>query len=291
MTAEFENDRDSQPEATAEPVNAQPAQAVVSPTQAADRAEKALKDIYFVSGLGADERVFRLLKFEGYRPVHIHWLEPQRGEAIADYAKRLTAQIQSEDPIVVGLSFGGIMAVEIAKQIPVKQVILISSAKTAAEIPLYFKLFRWLPIHRVFPFKSLLWAGYWLADWFFSIETLDERKLLRTILLDTDAKFIKWALHRVVVWRNEVIPANLHHIHGLSDRIFPIRFVKAEFSIERGGHLMILNHAAEISTLLQKLFASDSVADAPVETDAEKAMETERTAKETMIAADDGITV
>jgi uncharacterized membrane protein YebE (DUF533 family) len=35
----------------------QPVQAVVSSIVAAERAEKALKDIYFVSGLGADERV------------------------------------------------------------------------------------------------------------------------------------------------------------------------------------------------------------------------------------------
>jgi len=169
----------------------QPVQSVVSSAVAAERSEKALEDIYFVSGLGADERVFRLLKFKGYQPVHIHWLPPERGESIADYTQRLTAQIKSDRPIIIGLSFGGIIAVEIAKQIAVKKVILLSSVKAASEVPFYFKLFRWLPIHRIFPFKSLLWLGYWFAFWIFGLEAPNERQLLKAILLDTDARFIK----------------------------------------------------------------------------------------------------
>lgn len=231
----------------------QPIKAVVSPTKAIEQIKKSLKDIYFISGLGADERVFRLLKFEGYRPVHIHWLEPERGEPLEQYAKRLAAQIHVPNPVIVGLSFGGMVAVELAKQISVEKVILISSAKNYFEVPFYFRLFRWFPIYRVFPFKSLLWMGYWLAYWLFGVESLDERKLLRAILVDTDARFLKWALHKVVIWRNETIPDNLYHIHGSGDRIFPIRFIEYDFLIENGGHLMIMNRAASISTLLEKI--------------------------------------
>jgi pimeloyl-ACP methyl ester carboxylesterase len=237
------------------PIIEQPIQAVVSSSVAAQQAENALKDIYFISGLGADERVFRLLKFEGYRPVHIHWLDPKRGETIADYAQRLTAQINSDCPIIIGLSFGGMIAVEIAKQISVDKVILISSVKTESEIPFYFRLFRWLPIHRVIPFKSLLWIGYWFAFWIFSLEMPDERQLLKAILLDTDAHFIKWAIHKVVTWKNETIPDHVYHIHGTSDRIFPLRFIDADFLIEKGGHFMVMNRAAQVSKLIEKIMS------------------------------------
>lgn len=220
-----------------------------------EEAENALRDIYFVSGLGADERVFRLLELKGYQPVHIRWLDPEPGESIEHYAQRLTTQIHADRPILVGLSFGGIIAVEIAKQIEVERVILISSAKDRFEVPLYFRLLRWLPIHRIFPFKSLLWLGYWIAYWFFSTESPEERRLLRAILLDTDAHFLKWALHRVVTWRNETIPERLCHIHGLSDRIFPIRFLDPDFTIEQGGHFMIVNRAGQISRLIEKIMA------------------------------------
>ncbi|MBM0742268.1 alpha/beta hydrolase [Phormidium sp. CLA17] len=221
--------------------------------KATDNCEKALKDVYFMSGLGTDERVFRLLKCEGYRPVHIHWLQPERGEAMQAYAKRLTAQIHADRPIIVGLSFGGMMAVEIAKQIETEKVILISSTKTACEVPPYFRMFRWFPIHRVFPFKSLLWVEYWIAYWFFSLSTVDERQMLKAILRDIDPHFLKWSLHQVVTWKNNVIPENLQHIHGSSDRIFLMRFLKDVIRLEKGGHLMVVNQAAEISTLLEKI--------------------------------------
>ena len=215
--------------------------------------ENALQNIYCVSGLGADDRVFQKLKFEGYQPVHINWLDPEPKESIADYAKRLASQIKSDDPIIIGLSFGGMIAVEIAKQINAKKVILISSVKNQQEVPFYFKIFRWLPIHRLIPAKLMLWFGQLLAAWFFSLQTIDERKLFKAILLDTDAKFMKWAIHRVVSWKNELIPENTYHIHGQSDRIFPNRFVHENFSVAKGGHFMIMNQAEHISQLLQKI--------------------------------------
>ncbi len=218
-----------------------------------EKAINNLKEIYCVSGLGADERVFQNLKVEGYQPVHISWIEPQKRETINDYAKRLTKQIESDCPILIGLSFGGMIAVEIAKHIKTEKVILISSVKTQQELPLYFKIFNWFPIHRLIPAKIMLWLGQFLAAWFFSLESLAERQLLKAILYDTNAKFMKWAIDRVVTWKNEIMPENIYHIHGESDRIFPYRFVCEDFSIKKGGHFMIMNHAEAVSQLIQKI--------------------------------------
>ena len=214
-----------------------------------------LKPIYFVSGLGADERIFQWLRYDGFRPVHIRWIPPQKGESIESYAQRLSEQIVDEQPTIVGLSFGGMIAVEIAKQVDAEKVILLSTVKKTSEVPLYFKLFRAFPIHRIFPFKSTLWAIYWLADWLFSPEGSDEKRLLKTVLKETDPHFLKWALHRVVVWKNQDIPESVVHIHGKRDRIFPFRFVSPDYAVENCGHLMVMNRAEEISTLLAKLTA------------------------------------
>lgn len=212
-----------------------------------------LKPIYFVSGLGADERIFQWLRYDGFRPVHIQWVPPERGEAIETYAKRLTEQIEEENPVIVGLSFGGMIAIEIAKQMPTKKVVLLSSVKKTAEVPFYFKLFRALPLHRIVPFKSLLWAVYWLAYWLFGPENADEKKLLKTILQETDPHFLKWALHKVVVWKNQEVPENLVHIHGRRDRIFPFRFITADYTIDDSGHLLVMSRAEKVSTLLEGL--------------------------------------
>lgn len=70
-----------------------------------------MENLYIFSGLGADKRVFNYLDFSKYNTTFIDWINPFENESIEDYAKRLTSQITSEKPILIGLSFGGIMAV------------------------------------------------------------------------------------------------------------------------------------------------------------------------------------
>ncbi|TGL60040.1 alpha/beta hydrolase, partial [Leptospira sarikeiensis] len=35
-----------------------------------------MKNIYLISGLGADERVFRNIDFKGENPKYIRWIDP-----------------------------------------------------------------------------------------------------------------------------------------------------------------------------------------------------------------------
>ena len=215
--------------------------------------EDKRQTIYFVSGLGADERIFQWLRCDGFRPVHIYWITPEKGESIESYAKRLAEQIEEEHPIIAGLSNGGMIAVELAKQLTAQKIILFSSVKHRSEVPFYFKVFRAFPIHRIMPNKSLLWAFYWLAYWLFSPAGTAQRALFKTILIETDPHFLKWALHKVVVWQNDEVPENIVHIHGKRDRIFPYRFVQPDHAIEGSGHLMVMNQAEEMSNLLETL--------------------------------------
>ncbi|WP_221394889.1 hypothetical protein [Dyadobacter sp. NIV53] len=87
------------------------------------------KEIYIFSGLGADERVFQRLDFSESSAIFIKWIIPLNNETIEHYATRLLDQIHTTQPVLIGLSFGGIMAVEVAKQIDTEKIILIASAK------------------------------------------------------------------------------------------------------------------------------------------------------------------
>ncbi|TVQ08406.1 MAG: alpha/beta hydrolase [Leptolyngbya sp. DLM2.Bin27] len=210
------------------------------------------REVYFISGLGADWRVFQRLTLEGYHPVHILWERPQRRESIDQYAKRLLEQVTTESPILVGLSFGGLMAVEMAKQCNPTQVIVISSAVTQAQIPAYFRVFRWLPIQLVVPFKQLLWAVYGLLTWLFDLKDPEDCSLFKQVLVDTDPWFLKWAINQVVGWRNSQVPDHLVQIHGARDRIFPFGHRSADIVVPEGGHLMVLTRAQELSQLLME---------------------------------------
>ena len=72
------------------------------------------------------------------------------------------------------------------------------------------------------------------------------------ILNDTDEKFLKWAIDKIVTWKNQVEHKNLVHIHGTSDRILPINFVNCNIKIKNGGHFMTLNKAEELTQIVRK---------------------------------------
>ena len=89
-----------------------------------------MKTVYVFSGLGADERVFHKIDFSSYDVHFIKWITPKKNESIESYALRLTLQITKPLPVLIGLSFGGMMAVEVAKHIATEKIVLISSAKS-----------------------------------------------------------------------------------------------------------------------------------------------------------------
>jgi pimeloyl-ACP methyl ester carboxylesterase len=207
--------------------------------------------VYVFSGLGADERVFVNIDFAGLHPIFIKWITPQRKESIESYATKLLTQITSEKPVLIGISFGGIMAIEVAKQIETEKVIIISSAKTKNEIPYYLRWAGQLGIHKLFP-ASLLKQSNIFSSWLFGTTSASEKQLLKEILKDTDVIFLKWAIDCIVHWKNTTLLKNLKHIHGTSDRILPHSFVTCNYSINNGGHFMILNKAEEVTKLIQE---------------------------------------
>lgn len=214
-----------------------------------------MKTVYFFSGLGADERVFQYLDLSFCNSVFIQWNLPLKDESIENYALRLTGQIKDENPILVGVSFGGMMAVEVAKIIKTEKVILISSAKTKNEIPPYYRLSAKVGAHKMVPFqqlKKVKSVNYFL----FGVKNPQEKTLLDAILEDTNPDFLRWAVSQIVNWKNEFIPENLIHIHGTSDKMLPYRYIKSDYSIENGGHLMIVRESPKISKILRKLILS-----------------------------------
>lgn len=208
------------------------------------------KELYIFSGLGADERVFQNLDFSDFSTTFIKWIIPHEDEAIENYATRLLDQISTTKPTLIGLSFGGIMAIEVAKQIDTKKVIVIASAKTKNEIPFYYRFAGKLGLHKLLPIR-LLKSSNFITNWFFGTSSEFDKLLLKQILKDTDPTFLKWAIGKIVLWKNLSPPKNIFHIHGTSDRILPLIFVKSNFKVKNGGHLMTLNQEKELNQILR----------------------------------------
>ncbi len=209
------------------------------------------KELYVFSGLGADERVFQRLDFSGFSTTFIKWVVPQENETIEHYSTRLLDQITTTKPTLIGLSFGGLIAVEVAKQIDTEKVILIASVKTKSEIPFYYRFAGHLRIHRLLPTR-LLKKSNLMTNWFFGTSSTFDKKLLKQILNDTDTTFLKWAIDKVARWTNQTQTKNIFHIHGTSDRILPFKYIDCNSIIKNGGHLMTINKAEELNNVLRR---------------------------------------
>lgn len=207
--------------------------------------------VYFISGLGADERVFQYLDLSKIEHKFILWSEPHPDETLPNYCKKLIKQIDNQQNIIlIGLSFGGIIAQEISKIIACKKVIIISSIKLSKELSWQLKLTRRLQIHKVVPAWFLTLSNKLTADYYFSTESKEESYLLHQIIKDTNPKFLVWAINQIMNWKNEEYPENLVHIHGTSDRIFPLKSIQNIIEIPNGGHFMIVNRKHQIQQLI-----------------------------------------
>ncbi|MEP6947683.1 MAG: alpha/beta hydrolase [Ginsengibacter sp.] len=210
-----------------------------------------MKHIYCISGFGADERVFSKLDF-GDHPIHfISWLTPLKKESIEQYATRMGEKIQQDNPILLGLSFGGIMCIEIAKIIKTHKVILISSVKSFHEIPLWMRLAGKSKLNKIFPLKAFRIFEP-IENYNLGIENRDELKLVREYRRNIGQQYTDWAIHQILHWKNEWQPGDLIHIHGSRDHIFPIKNIKADYIIP-GGHFMIMNRAEKVNGIIKEL--------------------------------------
>ena len=213
---------------------------------------------YFFSGLGADKKAFGQLQFpENIDPVFIDWIQPLPDEPIESYAKRISGSIDDSQPfILVGLSFGGIMATEVIEFVSPHKTILISSVSRRQELPSFFQVTRFLGIHKTLPVKSVQ-KGNAFVYCLFGIEKDYQKTLLNEILVDTDPVFAEWAIRKIMIWKRESTNTRIVRIHGDNDKMFPIRNFTPDYTIKDGGHFMVIDKAPEISMLMKKIFSSE----------------------------------
>jgi pimeloyl-ACP methyl ester carboxylesterase len=207
--------------------------------------------IYCISGLGADEKIFAKLRLDGYELIHIPWLRPEKNETIEAYAHRMAALIKEDNPILIGVSFGGMVAIEIARQMPVRKLILISSIKSIDELPRWMKIAGVLRLNKLIPVHSYKMAGS-IGNYRLGVSNEEERNLVRDYRRAADPRYVQWAVEQIVHWKNKWIPDNIVHIHGDHDLIFPARKIKNALVIKNATHLLIYNRAKEVSEFILK---------------------------------------
>lgn len=212
--------------------------------------------VYFISGLGADKMAFYKIRLpRGFEPVYLDWITPLADESFPDYAKRFSRSIkQGEEFVLVGLSFGGMLASELAKIVSPKKLIIISSLSSYKELPWYFKLAGKLGIHRII--SPSLYKQATIMNRFMGAGNKEMKAIVYNYVNNIDPAFIRWSLNVIVHWSHTERLSELVHIHGSNDHLLPYRYVKADYLIKNGGHLMVMNKADEVNSILQEVLLS-----------------------------------
>lgn len=211
--------------------------------------------VYFMPGLAASPEIFENIKLpEEEFEVHLlEWTLPLPLESLSDYAKRMAKNIKAEKPVLIGVSFGGVLVQEMSEFIDTEKVIIISSVKCNTQFPKRMKMARYTKLYKIFPTH--------LAENFEKFEKLplggkfrQRFKLYEKFLAMRDKIYLDWALEKIICWDRSEPDENVIHIHGDADEVFPPKYITTNFIPVKGGtHIMILNKFRWINENLPKI--------------------------------------
>ena len=202
--------------------------------------------LYGIGGLGADKRVFEFLKLN-CEFIPIEWIKPLFDETIENYSKRLSTVIDINSEFgILGVSFGGLIAVEISKLLSPKLTILISSAETKNDLRPIYRLIGKTGMTKLLP-QRIFNPPKSIAHFIFGTKN---KELLNGILDDTDLEFAKWAVIKLTTWENEKKVKPILKISGSNDKLLPPNEDENTVLVNQGEHFMIVDKADEISSII-----------------------------------------
>ncbi|MEN9908403.1 MAG: hypothetical protein RLZZ540_1552 [Bacteroidota bacterium] len=214
--------------------------------------------VYFMPGLAANPLIFERIKLDAtlFDVHYLEWEIPKSKETLEDYAKRIALHIKEENPVLIGVSFGGIVVQEIAKYISVKKLIVISSVKTNLEFPKRIQFAKKTLVYKLIPMRLILSFGK-LAQFVFGEKFTHRMQLYEKFLSVRDIYYLNWAVEKVVLWNCCVVDERVIHIHGNKDRMFPIKNIKNSIVVEGGTHVMIYTQYRWFNTHLPDIILGE----------------------------------
>jgi pimeloyl-ACP methyl ester carboxylesterase/N-acetylglutamate synthase-like GNAT family acetyltransferase len=210
--------------------------------------------LVLLPGLGTTGRLFDPQR-QAFPALEIPpWLEPEPAETVPAYGKRMAATLGPAGPDLVlgGVSFGGMVAFEMARHVPARVVVLIASGTSPRTLTRMAgglaRAGRRLP-PRALPPPRPLWPA---VAWGFGARTAEERALVYELIRTSRPGFAKWGLGALIDWQTSgPEPCPVRRIHGVEDRLIGAARVPAEIVIPGAGHLINVTHAADVNAFIR----------------------------------------
>ena len=197
--------------------------------------------VYFMPGMAANPSIFKNIELpkDDYDIYMLEWFIPTGNMSLEDYAKEMINRIVHENPILIGVSFGGIVVQEMAKLISTRKIVIISSVKLNKELPKRMLFAKYTKIHKLLPY-GIINNVELIAKYAFGEHVKKRLKLYEEYLSIRDPHYLSWALDKMINWNQEKYASNLVHIHGEKDPVFPIGHIKNCIHVKNGTHAMIV---------------------------------------------------
>lgn len=202
-----------------------------------------------MAGMGANELIFNNLNPNGYEIKYLHWELPTEKESLKSYALRISTQIKHEKPILLGVSFGGVIVQEIAKMMDYEQIILISSVKKHSEFPPIMKWCKRLKLHKILPLEYFLQKKWWRH----LPKGKPHHHLYEKFLTFSSPDYLRWAIDAILNWEQEHSLPRTIHIHGSKDFIFPAKYIENKIEIKNATHILIITRYRWLNANLPQL--------------------------------------
>ncbi len=195
-------------------------------------------------GMAANSSIFEEIHLpEDKFVIHtLEWFLPERGMSLHEYAERMCEKVKEPNPVLLGVSFGGMLVQEMAKIIQVKKVIVVSSVKSKHELPKRMIFAKYTKVHKLLP-TSLVNNVELLAKYAFGESVTKRLHLYEKYLSIRDKYYIDWSIDQIVNWQQEAPPSNIVHIQGERDAVFPLVNIKDCIVVKNGTHTMIIHRA------------------------------------------------
>jgi len=222
--------------------------------------------LVLLPGLGADARFLHYQRAAFPQMIVPAWLDPEPRESLQHYAERLAGTVRADGPVVVGgVSLGGMLALEMARYLDTKGVVLISSCRHPTAVTWLLRTAE--PCSRLLPNALLQFSHHFgpLVLGRGGELPADDKRLLVQMVKDLPVKFIRWGARAVLEWPGAAdLPMPVRHIHGENDWVIPTRGVKPDRVVPRGAHVLNMTHPREVNEFLRECLAKEETPNAEV---------------------------
>lgn len=206
-------------------------------------------NLVLLPGMMADSRLFAPQLKQFPDAIVPAWPVHKTTDTLRSFAERLAGCLPQGPMVVVGVSFGGLVALELARFVDTQCCVVVSAVRSPREFPWPMRVLR--PLGRSHPrlFDAATRLGVRATRP--SLRPVTKRRFNR-MLSGPNAEFYRWASWAVLNWQGTRIGCPVRQVHGSVDRTFPVARTKPDTIVEQAGHGLIMTHPRIVNDVIRE---------------------------------------